>query len=33
MKLTAVPFISVPNGGNFKGGNPDLTFPLKHAHK
>lgn len=28
MKLTAVPFISVPNGGSFNGGNPDLTFPL-----
>jgi len=27
MKLTGVPFISVPNGGNFNGGKPDLTFP------
>lgn len=33
MKLTGVPFISVPNGGNFNGGNPDLTFPLKCTHK
>jgi len=33
MKLTGVPFISVPNGGNFNGGNPDLTFPLKYTHK
>lgn len=32
MKLTDVPFISVPNGGNFNGGNPDLTFPLKYIH-
>jgi len=31
MKLTDVPFISVPNGGNFNGGNPDLTFPLKYG--
>jgi hypothetical protein len=33
MKLTGVPFISVPNGGNFNGGKPDLTFPLKYNHK
>lgn len=33
MKLTAVPFIWVPNGGNFNGGNPDLTSPLKYTHK
>jgi len=33
MKLTGVPFISVPNGGNFNGGNPDLTFPLKCTHR
>lgn len=33
MKLTDLPFISVPNGGNFNGGKPDLTCPLKHTHK
>jgi len=33
MKLTGVPFISVPKGGNFNGGKPDLTFPLKYTYE
>jgi len=33
MKLTVLPFNSVPNGGSFNGGKPDLTFPLKYTWK
>lgn len=29
IKLIVLPLISVPNGGNFNGGKPDLTFPWK----
>lgn len=32
MKLTVLPFTSVPNGGNFNGGKPDLTCPLKYTY-
>lgn len=31
IKLIVLPFTSVPNGGNFKGGKPDLTSPITHT--
>lgn len=32
IKLSVLPFTSVPKGGNFKGGKPDLTSPITRAY-